>query len=121
MEEGAKSGLICSAHDVSEGGLAIALFEMGMKNNIGADVILPAKGRADAMLFGEAPMMVLEVATDKIKEFTALCNKHGQKIQDIGVTGGTDIKVRCGGTQILNAELPKGAVIYEKVIPELVR
>ena len=46
-----------SAHDVSEGGLAVALIEsiiMGEDSSIGCDIALPLKGyRTDFLLFGE--------------------------------------------------------------------
>lgn len=46
--------LIRSAHDVSEGGLFIALLESGFNNNLGFDVSKGASVRNDAYWFGEA-------------------------------------------------------------------
>ena len=51
------NGIVNSAHDVSEGGLAVALIEsiiMGEDSSIGCDIALPLKGyRTDFLLFGE--------------------------------------------------------------------
>ena len=54
-------GLIKSAHDVSEGGLAVAVAESCVIGSIGAtlDLDLPGDARIDAALFGEAPARIL--------------------------------------------------------------
>src|SRR5262245_25640008 len=50
------AGLIVSAHDCSEGGLAMALLECCITgpSAIGAEIALEGKGRLDELLFGEA-------------------------------------------------------------------
>jgi phosphoribosylformylglycinamidine synthase subunit PurSL len=55
-------GLVRSCHDLSEGGLAVALAEMAFAGGVGADVIqLPAEVAEEALLFAEsAPRFVLE-------------------------------------------------------------
>jgi phosphoribosylformylglycinamidine synthase len=121
MEKGAKEQLISAAHDVAEGGIAVALFEMGMRSMIGAEVSLPAKGRADALLFGESPMMILEIEPKNMKAFSSLCDKKGLKCQEIGTTGGENLVISCGSTPTLNVSMAKATAIYEKVIPELVK
>ena len=54
---------IAAGHDVSDGGLAVALLEMAFAGNCGVDVELPAPGEggAFAALFAEEPGLVLEV------------------------------------------------------------
>ncbi|MFN8632127.1 MAG: AIR synthase related protein, partial [Chloroflexota bacterium] len=53
---GLRSGSLRSAHDVSEGGIAVALAECCAAGGVGAEVSLPAElGEADVALFGEAP------------------------------------------------------------------
>lgn len=46
-------GLVNSAHDVSEGGLAICLLESGFNRDLGFSILLDDEVRADAFLFGE--------------------------------------------------------------------
>ena len=46
--------LICSAHDVSDGGLFIALLESAIINNLGFDITSDAEIRIDSFLFGES-------------------------------------------------------------------
>ena len=51
MREGVRSGAFHSAHDVAEGGLAVALAECCLAGEIGAQVALPE----GVELFAEAP------------------------------------------------------------------
>ncbi len=46
-------GLVKSAHDVSEGGLAICLLESGFNRDLGFSILLDDEVRPDAFLFGE--------------------------------------------------------------------
>jgi phosphoribosylformylglycinamidine synthase subunit PurSL len=69
-------GLICSCHDLSEGGLAVALAEMAFAGNVGADVtglkdLAGAEGLSDeARLFSESPTrFVVEVKPGNTEAF----------------------------------------------------
>jgi len=63
-----QQGFILAAHDISEGGVAVALAEMSMKNNIGVKVEIPGELAIEKKLFGETGGFILEVARDKVKE-----------------------------------------------------
>ena len=56
-----EAGIVRSAHDSAEGGLAVALAECCVTGPqaIGAAVALPDGGRVDELLFGEAPSRIL--------------------------------------------------------------
>lgn len=54
-----KDRLVCSAHDVSLGGLFVALVECALPGGLGFDVTSPAEIRGDAFLFGEAQSRVV--------------------------------------------------------------
>ena len=54
-----KNGHIASAHDVSHGGLFVALVECCLPNNLGFDITSPAEVRTDAFLFGESQSRVV--------------------------------------------------------------
>ncbi len=53
------AGVIESAHDVSDGGLFMALFEAGLPKDLGFDITLPIEFRRDAFLFGESQSRVV--------------------------------------------------------------
>lgn len=54
-----KSGLLQSAHDVSDGGLFTALLESAMIDNLGFHLQTPQAIRKDAFLFGEAQSRIV--------------------------------------------------------------
>lgn len=70
LQELAARNLVNSMHDVSDGGLYIALLESSMPNNLGFDITTPAENRTDAFLFGEAQgRVVVSVSTEKEADF----------------------------------------------------
>jgi phosphoribosylformylglycinamidine synthase II len=60
-----QEGLVLSAHDISDGGLAVAIAEMSFKNFLGAKIEVPGDLVDEKKLFGETGGFVLEVAKDK--------------------------------------------------------
>lgn len=76
--------IIQSAHDISEGGLFVALCESGFNRELGFSIITNNGFRKDAYLFGEAQSrVVVTVAIDKVNEFEKLLN--GFPAEKIGV------------------------------------
>lgn len=62
-----RNNLIRSAHDVSDGGLFIALVESAIPRDLGFDITTPAEIRIDAFLFGEAQSRII-VSVTRSKE-----------------------------------------------------
>jgi len=79
-------GLVLSAHDISDGGIAVALAEMSFKNNIGVDVNIPGDLPAATKLFSETGGFVLEVPRHKLAALTAIFNDHQVPLYLIGST-----------------------------------
>jgi phosphoribosylformylglycinamidine synthase len=94
--EAIEAGLVRSAHDVSEGGLAVALAEcvFHSERKLGCDVALDAPFRADALLFGESQSRVVvtcrKAAAAKLLELAA---RRGVAAKAVGSVGGTDIAI----------------------------
>jgi phosphoribosylformylglycinamidine synthase len=65
IKELIRKKLIYSAHDVSEGGLFIALIESSFNKNLGFDISTDSNVRKDACLFGEAQSRVVVSANEK--------------------------------------------------------
>jgi len=88
----AAAGLLASAHDLSDGGLAIALAESCLRGGLGCSVTLP--GDPFAALFSEsAGRALISVAPGHEAEFSALCAEHGVPATLIGVTAGDTLTV----------------------------
>jgi len=82
-------GTATAVHDLSDGGLAIALAEMAMASGIGAMIDALPAGPAHAALFGEdQARYLLTVAPSDEAKAAAACKAAGVAIQRLGVTGG---------------------------------
>lgn len=72
VHDAMQKGLVLSAHDISEGGVAVALAEMSFKKQLGMKIEVPGDLPNAKKLFGETGGFILEVARDKLKELRAL-------------------------------------------------
>lgn len=84
--EAIQRGLVLAAHDITEGGIAVALAEMSFKNNIGVNVNVPGELSVEKKLFGETGGFVLEVARDKVKELRQIFADQNIPVFMIGET-----------------------------------
>jgi phosphoribosylformylglycinamidine synthase len=113
------AGLAPTAHDVSDGGLAVALCEAAFAGprGIGVRVELADTLRPEALLFGEAPGRVL-VATGSPGEVLRLAREAGVPAQAIGRTG--DGRLRIGppaGRPWIDAPIERLRAIWAQAIP----
>ncbi|RYE36399.1 MAG: GLPGLI family protein, partial [Sphingobacteriales bacterium] len=85
--------LVRSAHDVSEGGLAITLLESCFNRNLGVDVVATDSGiRKDAYWFGEKQSrVVVSVSAAQVDAFKAAVGSH--PFEELGVVTSGDIEV----------------------------
>ncbi len=82
-----KDGIVSSVHDLSEGGLAVALAECAIlcEDSLGADISVVTDLRTDAYLFGEdQSRIVISLPSKKMAEMNRICQKHGIEAEDIG-------------------------------------
>ena len=88
-----EKGILKSAHDVSDGGLAVALVESclgGGDAPIGVKIELRQMMRVDALLFGESQSrIVVSVEEKNLSLLKELASKEGIPLQVIGVVGGS--------------------------------
>ena len=95
--EGIRQGLVLSAHDCSDGGLAVALAESSILGGMGFRGNLDAAARWDAALFGEQQSrIVLSVERDSIGALERLARSHGVPLTSLGRTGGDRVVLRIG-------------------------
>jgi phosphoribosylformylglycinamidine synthase subunit PurL len=103
------AGLLRSAHDCSEGGLAVALAESCVSGPraIGAAVELPDDGcREDLALFGEGPSrVVVSVRPEAERHFERLMGEFALPWTWLGQVGGEAVEVRRGGETVLSVPL----------------
>ncbi len=107
-------GLLQAGHDLSDGGLAIALAESCLVGGTGCSVTLP--GDPFTFLFSEsAARAVVAVMPGADEEFAGLCADQGQSASVIGVTGGPSLQVT-GAFEISLSEL---ADVHRQALPKL--
>jgi len=83
------AGRLSAAHDVSDGGVALALAEMALAGGIGAHVAIPAT-IAHAFAFGEDQGRYVVTATlEQASQVMTEAAAAGVPAERIGVTGGT--------------------------------
>ncbi len=86
-----REGLLSSAHDIAEGGLAVAIAECCLAGAVGASVDLPAE-QALATLFGESPGgFVLSGGAQQLEKLAARMH-----LTVIGVVSGSSLTIRAG-------------------------
>lgn len=108
VRSGIRSGLIQSAHDCAEGGIAIALAESCFGNQLGATIDLTATdSRLDQVLFGEGGARILvSVQADSVAEWEAVLQKEvGDQWRKLGTVGGDSLKISIAQNQVINARI----------------
>jgi phosphoribosylformylglycinamidine synthase II len=90
--DAARSGLVTSAHDLSDGGLAQGLAESCLRREVGVDVTL--SGDPFVALFSESAARALVTTTqDDAAAFATMAASLGVPCTEIGRTGGSDLAV----------------------------
>ena len=99
-----KGGQVSAVHDLSDGGLGVALAEMAMARDVGVAVsALPDGVPAHAALFGEDQARYV-VATSEPEAVLAAASEAGVPALAIGTTGGSALTLP-GGEAISIADL----------------
>src|SRR5580704_5564847 len=93
-------GLVESAKDCSEGGLAVTLAECGFARSIGVQVDLSSEGLiSEFVLFGEdASRILVSCDQQNVERIKDIAGKHGLSADSIGVTVQDKLEIRVAGT-----------------------
>ena len=110
-----RSGLVRSAHDVSDGGLAVCLAECVLHSDgLGADIELERGSiRLDAVLFGEAQSRIVFTAAPDADVTAA----DGVQVTRVGTVTRGPLRVRAGGGLVVEAAAEDLAAPYNSTIP----
>ncbi|MFE0556444.1 phosphoribosylformylglycinamidine synthase subunit PurL [Paenibacillus sp. NPDC058910] len=113
-----QSGLVQSAHDVSEGGLAAALAESCISGNVGASVQWSTDLRHDVALFSESQSrIVLSVSPDHKNALEKLLQEAGVPFTALGVVGGNKLSININGASALEESVEALKSVWEDAIP----
>ncbi len=126
LRQAIMAGLVASAHDLSDGGLAVAAAEACIASGFGAVLELPTDaGRLDRLLFAEGGARVLMslrpsqeqawqemLATHQAAPLPALATKIGR----VGEAGAA-LSIEQNGTILLSLEVEELRASYENALP----
>ncbi|RKY42586.1 MAG: phosphoribosylformylglycinamidine synthase subunit PurL [Candidatus Makaraimicrobium thalassicum] len=116
-----ESGIVNSAHDCSEGGLAVTLSESCISAGdrmLGAAIRLDNDIRKDAVLFGEAPSrIIVSVGKDNLTALENIAKEHAIPYSILGNVGGEKLTIQCGQTTAIDLPLTTLSETWRKAIP----
>ncbi len=119
------AGLIVSAHDCAEGGLAFALLECcisGPDGAVGADIKIEGKGRLDEILFGEAPSRIVVSAPPESRaRLDHVARGVGVPLHLLGQVGGSSLSIAARGTTVVDQEVVTARSAWRTALNHLLK
>ena len=117
LAEAAENSLAEAAHDLSDGGLGVALAESALRGGTGVRVTV-SEDVFTALFSESGARAIVAVAPGGEEAFTALAKRHGVPVEQIGTVGGDALAVSHadGAVEIPLAELREA---YESALPAL--
>ena len=123
LVEGAAAGVIRSAHDCAEGGLAVTIAECCFDSSFGVEVALAgvatptAAWRNVATLFGEsASRVVVSVSPDRVESLLSMAAAAKLPAAQIGIVGGDRIRVSVEGERVLDEPLAATELVWSTAL-----
>jgi len=103
------ANLLKAAHDLSDGGLAVAVCESsfgtaGVGASIEIPAVIPDNGRPEFALFHEGPSRIL-IATSEPENVLEIARQNMVEAPRIGVTMKERLRIECGGITLLDCDL----------------
>jgi phosphoribosylformylglycinamidine synthase len=117
LVDAASRDLLASAHDCSDGGVAIAAAESAIGGGVGLRIGIHGTGLPDHVaLFSEsASRALVSVWPGRERELEALVIERGVPIERVGITGGADLDF----DGLFTIPVRDALVVYEGAIPSL--
>ena len=120
----AGDALIRSAHDCSDGGVAVTLAECCFGSGFGAEVALPAVSVSSsrtvndaAALFGEsASRVVVSAAPERVAEITARAVEGGVPVRVLGNSGGPQLRISIDSRIAVDVEIAHAEEAWSSTI-----
>jgi phosphoribosylformylglycinamidine synthase subunit PurL len=118
-----REGLVDSAHDCSDGGLAVTLAEKAFPKAVGLKVDLAAQGLPpEFVLFGEdASRVVLSCDPGKVSRIKQVAEKDGLSLDEIGETIPENIEISLDGRTVISASVSELRDTYESALEKALR
>ncbi len=116
LVEAAEAGLLRSAHDCSEGGLAVALAESAIGGGVGVQVAGELGVRLDAALFGESGhRAIVTTSLESAARLRAIAAAHHVPHTELGRVGGDRIAI----SDAITVPVSAAAAVWDSALPRL--
>lgn len=113
-----RAGRVQSAHDCSEGGLAVAIAEAAIGGQLGCQINSNSQLRPDVLLFAESQSRVVISVTAAAKAvFMAAAAAAGVPAEELGTVGGEQLEISINGVQQVNLALADATKQWREAIP----
>ena len=117
-----QAGLVESAHDCSDGGLAIAIaeccFSSYRRNTVGCEVNLEGELSAAALLFSESPSRIMLSAVDSsVAQILDIARESSVAATVIGRTKGEQLKITVNGESLIDRPVADVESAWRSVLP----
>jgi phosphoribosylformylglycinamidine (FGAM) synthase-like enzyme len=112
------TGAIESAHDISDGGLAVALAESAFPLNVGAEVSLTSNGSLpEVLLFGEDASRVLITCDQKNTEnIKRIALQWGLQAVRVGRTVPKNLEIKLDGEVVVSAAVSELRQVWDTAL-----
>jgi phosphoribosylformylglycinamidine synthase II len=119
----AEGDLLQSAHDCSDGGLAVAVAEMCFSTlarpRIGAQIDLDSSLPINSLLFSESPSrIIVSFRPAVLAEITGLAKHHNCPFQIIGRVGGDRLQIKVNGAEAIGASVEDLEANWRQALPQ---
>ncbi len=118
------SGLVDSAHDCSEGGIAVTLAESTFAKGVGAEVDLRSEEQLapEFILFGEdASRIVISCEHANLPRIQAVARKYGISAEQIGETAGQRLEIKLDHRRLVSSSVRALRECYESAFEAALR
>jgi len=118
-----QAGLIESAHDCADGGLAVALVESALPFGVGLNVKLPWQQKAfEFLMFGEdASRVVLSCDPIHLPRIEQVAEEYGVFADVLGETGSDRVEIAVDGQGVISASVAELREAYEGALERALR
>jgi len=118
-----RAGLVESAHDCSDGGLAVALVESALPCGVGFNVRLPGQQAApEFLLFGEdASRVILSCDPIHLPRIQQVAEEYGVFADVLGETASDRVEISVGGQPVISASVAELREAYEGALERALR
>jgi phosphoribosylformylglycinamidine synthase subunit PurL len=116
-------GLVDSAHDCSEGGIAVTLAESAMPAGVGAKIDLSGQDLPlEFVLFGEdASRVVISCDRANLARIQQIAGKYGVSSDVIGETTSQDLEIKVDGRVAVSSAISELRSAYENALGNALR